>query len=355
MAIVVVPTFGADPVTITGPTLDAKVDGLATDYNGNITNDNIATAAAIANSKLNLASIPQDVTLAGTNVLSGATTLSGANTISGITTMSSKILKLAKGADVASAAGNITLGDDGNYFDITGTAAITSITAKAAGTMVTLQTDSTASLVDGGNLKLAGTFQGAAESQITLVSDGTNWFEVSRQPSGYTPTSANALAGSVVQTVKTSYATYASLGTTQFVLDDTTPTWAEGNEVSGLATAITPTSNSNYLIIDVVAHISKTGSAGYCVGIAAFKDPSGTDACLGFETYDVDIFRPEAPTAIRLRYIKTSPGTSATTFKFRIGDDGGDTVVINGKAAATAGRVFGGTLFSSVTITEIKV
>src|SRR3990167_2353085 len=133
--------------------------------------------------------------------------------------MTSKILKQAKGADVASVAGAITLGEDGNYFDITGTNAITSITAKAAGTIVVLQFDSTASLVDGSNLKLDGNFTGAAESQIMLSSDGTNWFEVSRQPYAYTPTASNALAGSVVQVVNTQTGEVAT-GTTSIPNDD---------------------------------------------------------------------------------------------------------------------------------------
>jgi hypothetical protein len=133
-----------------------------------IVNADIDAAAAIANSKLNLASIAQNVVLAGTVGLSG------------VVTVNSKTVKLAKGADVASAAGAITLGEDGNYFDITGTEAITSITAKAAGTVVVLQFDSTATLTDGSNLKLNSNFTGAAEAQIMLVSDGTNWLEVSR-------------------------------------------------------------------------------------------------------------------------------------------------------------------------------
>jgi hypothetical protein len=54
MGIVVVPAFGADPVTVTGPTLDSKVDGLATEFNGNIENANIKAGAAIAYAKLNL-------------------------------------------------------------------------------------------------------------------------------------------------------------------------------------------------------------------------------------------------------------------------------------------------------------
>jgi len=46
----------------------------------------------------------------------------------------------AKGADVASAA-TLTLGDDGNYFDITGTTTITAIATKGVGTVVKLHFD----------------------------------------------------------------------------------------------------------------------------------------------------------------------------------------------------------------------
>lgn len=47
----------------------------------------------------------------------------------------SKIVKTARGADVASAAA-LTVGDDGNYFVITGTTAITSIATKGVGTTI---------------------------------------------------------------------------------------------------------------------------------------------------------------------------------------------------------------------------
>lgn len=52
----------------------------------------------------------------------------------------SKIVKYSKGADVAS-ANALTLGTDGNYFDITGTTAITSIATLGAGTHVKLHFD----------------------------------------------------------------------------------------------------------------------------------------------------------------------------------------------------------------------
>ena len=122
MGIVTIPSFGADPVTITGPTLDAKVDGLATEFNGNIDDSNIDSAAAIANSKLNLASISQNIAHSGTM------------THSGTVTMTAKDISEAKGADVASATTTTIWVTDGNFIHITGTTTITSFgTAGQAG------------------------------------------------------------------------------------------------------------------------------------------------------------------------------------------------------------------------------
>lgn len=167
-------------------------------------------------------------------------------------------------------------------------------------------------------------------------------------------TASNALSGSVVQTVKTTYTTYASLGTTTVPLDDTIPTWAEGNEISGLETTITPTSNSNYLVIDAVAQISLTGTSSNFVAMSIYRDPSGTDAAKSSVAFNRQLISGTSTREVHLRYVLTSPGTSATTFKFRIGGDAADTLVINGKADATAGRILGGALLSSVVIQEIK-
>ena len=54
-------------------------------------------------------------------------------------------VRFSKGADVASAAA-LNLGNDGNYFDITGTTAITSIATKAIGTVVKLHFDAALTL-----------------------------------------------------------------------------------------------------------------------------------------------------------------------------------------------------------------
>ena len=194
--------------TVTAAGQNSNENAVANEFNGNIENVNIKSSAAIAASKLDLSSIAQ------------------------VMAMTSKIFKAAKGADVASAAGEITLGDDGNYFDITGTAAITSIVIKAAGTMVVLQFDSTASLVDGSNLKLQGNFQGAAESQIALISDGTNWFEVCRNNNVNGPAFHVHKNGSDQGSIATGTTTTVTWGTesfdtnSNFASDTFTPTVA---------------------------------------------------------------------------------------------------------------------------------
>jgi hypothetical protein len=66
-------------------------------------------------------------------------------TMTGDLVMSSAQIQGAKGADVASAAA-LTLGTDGNFFDVTGTTTITSINTVKVGTTVILQFDAALTL-----------------------------------------------------------------------------------------------------------------------------------------------------------------------------------------------------------------
>jgi hypothetical protein len=82
--------------------------------------------------------------------------------------------------NLASVAGTMTLSEGTNFFNVTGTEAITSITASYSGRVVYLNFASTASLTDGSNLKLNGNFTGSADDMIMLICDGTNWIELAR-------------------------------------------------------------------------------------------------------------------------------------------------------------------------------
>ena len=69
----------------------------------------------------------------------------------------------------------------GQIFLVSGSLTTTSITATGnAGRMVVLISQANLTLTDGSNLKIAGNFVGTADDTITLICDGTNWFEVSR-------------------------------------------------------------------------------------------------------------------------------------------------------------------------------
>jgi len=64
---------------------------------------------------------------------------------------------------------------------VTGTAEIKKIKAAAAGSILVLIFTSTAKLIDGENLKLKESFVTiTADDTVTLVCDGTNWYEISR-------------------------------------------------------------------------------------------------------------------------------------------------------------------------------
>ena len=155
-------TFSAG-ATIIASEHNSNFDTVYNEFNGNIENVNVKGSAAIANSKLNLSSIAQNVTHTGS------------------LTMSSNQFLFAKGADVASAT-SITLGTDGNHFDITGTTNIQTITAKQAGSVVWLQFDGSLTLIDNtGNLELRGhNIPVVTEDVVCLVCDGTNWLFVSK-------------------------------------------------------------------------------------------------------------------------------------------------------------------------------
>lgn len=84
------------------------------------------------------------------------------------------------GAAIASAAALPV--PTGRVCHVTGTTNITSITATnlQSGVVVTLIFDGVLTVTDGGNLKLAGNFVTAADSTLSLVYDGTNWYETGR-------------------------------------------------------------------------------------------------------------------------------------------------------------------------------
>jgi hypothetical protein len=86
--------------------------------------------------------------------------------------------RLTGGSSVASAA---TITPTGDVFHVTGTVNIDTITIMGAGTRITLIFDGVLTVGDStGNVKLSAGFTTSADDTLTLVSDGSSWFEVAR-------------------------------------------------------------------------------------------------------------------------------------------------------------------------------
>jgi len=102
----------------------------------------------------------------------------GANPIFGVGGPNN--LTFQKSGSVVASAAAIT--PTGNVFHVSGTATITSITSTNinAGTVICIIFDGALTFTDGSNLKLNGNFVTTADDTITLVYDGTNWYEIAR-------------------------------------------------------------------------------------------------------------------------------------------------------------------------------
>jgi len=133
-----------------GGNLDANGNNIAFDSNTGILDENgneqllfETTASAVNYATLKNAATGSGPFLSAkgsdTNVdLNLAAKGTGEIKAGSIINANGKLVKLAKGANVASAA-TLTLGNDGNQFDVTGTTTITAIATKGIGTQVKLR------------------------------------------------------------------------------------------------------------------------------------------------------------------------------------------------------------------------
>ena len=152
-----------------------------------------------------------------------------------------------------------------------------------------------------------------------------------------------ALNDRIVQVVN--YQTGAvATGTTILPVDDTIPQKTEGDQYMTLD--ITPTSATNKLLIEVIWNGAQ--SVHNNLSMALFQDDTSNAliaASAGAQTTSNIL------TQIKILHYMVAGTTSKTTFKVRAGSSGAATTTFNGNCGR---RIFGGTLISSITITEIK-
>ena len=148
-------------------------------------------------------------------------------------------------------------------------------------------------------------------------------------------------SGSVIQVVNFQTGAMAT-GTTVIPFDTTIPQITEGDEYMTLA--ITPTSATNILLIESVAQVANDTSS-VKIGVALFV---GTTANALAST----LFRGSQvgnnSAAVAFTHKMTAGVETALTFRIRIGAGAASTTTFNGIAGAS----YGGTIASSITITE---
>lgn len=158
-------------------------------------------------------------------------------------------------------------------------------------------------------------------------------------------TTLNASGGGGVA-VKVSNALNTATSTTATLIpnDDTIPQSTEGAEF--LTVTHTPALSTNKLRIDVTVFGNNPGYYGWCA--ALFKD-SDTNALAAGATISFDY--GDLAECVTLTHYMTAGSTSPITFKVRCGAVASGSFRING---GSTGRLFGGALTSSITVTEIN-
>ena len=159
----------------------------------------------------------------------------------------------------------------------------------------------------------------------------------------YTFTGSVGGAGKIVQVVNVQSTAFTT-STTLSVLDTSVPQNTEGTEF--LTLAITPTSATNKLFIEVDCPIGRDASSGWIV-YAVFQD-STADAL--FSKADYGNSSNELNVGGKFNFYMTAGTAIETTFKLRAGPNNAQTIRMNGSGGSD---YLGGTQNASITITEI--
>ena len=147
--------------------------------------------------------------------------------------------------------------------------------------------------------------------------------------------------GSVLQVVN--YQTGAvATGAGTIPQDNTIPQITEGTEYMTLA--ITPTSATSKLRIDVVVNGAASASNSYLV--ALFQDSTVN----ALAAINHNVAANNVAVDAKFTHYMTSGTTNSTTFRVRAGCATAGTFTFNGQSA---GQLMGGVMASSITITEI--
>jgi hypothetical protein len=287
------------------------------------------------------------LTVSGASQLKGTLTASGAavfkTTVSaeGNTTLAGTLT--ASGASVFKTTVNVE-----GASSLSGNAVLKgTLTVEGATTLSGAATLKSTLAVEGALIESKGTASSAGRVRLYEDSDnGTNYVEhiaAASIAANRTVTWPDTdISFFPVQQVRTSTAAVAS-GTTTMPLDDSIPENTEGDEYMTLA--ITPKNSNNILVIEAIAYYAH--SANDNTATFAFFQDTTVNAIAAGKGATVD---SNQHNHIALRHYMTAGTTSATTFKFRVGNVVAGTTTING--GSSGNRHFGGVSATNMIITE---
>lgn len=149
-----------------------------------------------------------------------------------------------------------------------------------------------------------------------------------------------ASSAKIIQVVNTQVSTVAT-SAVNIPNDNTIPQITEGAEYMTLA--ITPSSATNTLLINVVMQLSANSPASRTM--ALFQD-STANALAAITSSTAT----NTPVVLTFTHKMTAGTTSSTTFRVRYGSDAGATVTVSGVAGVGS---FGGVVPNSITIYEV--
>ncbi len=250
---------------------------------------------------------------------------------------------LTVGSDVVTAA-TVTLATDGNISHWTGTTTVADITHITGDGPFYGIADAIFTFTHAaGVLELPGKadITTAVDDRFTLVQDGTTWVMTEFTKSDGSSISSNT--GDIVQSVITTYGTVAT-GTTTIPWDNTIPQSSEG--VVFMTRTITPTSETNKLIIDMQLELAN--SAIVVQIIALFQDSIGD--CLA--AHSMYSNTADTPLTLNLHFEMVAGTTSEITFKAKSGGHLSGTTTFNGQSGTVK---FGGKAGSYLKVVEEKV
>jgi hypothetical protein len=231
--------------------------------------------------------------------------------------------------------------------DGTGSITIDRPTVLQAGDIVTADiADNAVTLA-----KMAGGVDGNiisydASGDPVAVVTGSSGQVLTSAGAGAPPTFAAAAGGGVLVQHVYNIVTAVATSSTQMPYDDTIPQNTEGIEL--ITQAITPTNASNILIITIVADV-RTNNATEIATMALFQDSTAGALSAMLGCYAGGLAN-QGVSRTWIHYMVAGT-TSSTTFKFRAGSSGANTLTFNGQVG---NRRLGGVNGSAMSIMEVE-